>query len=191
MADARGYTGCKTIIRDDMTWEVIAETTILEYDKRTQTISVDDRFFGEESLGKFEHVSLLILQKSAIYECKGSLRKRNGSGHREIAIFHRHEKEDRTTQRYVVNAPAKIENLVITGNLFTLERPMDVLVENISTKGTLIRTKAGILRIGADFLLKMNIGGSITMIHSTVVRIHDEDEVTGEYGCRFNFLCQK
>lgn len=190
MVEARGYKGCKTIIRDNSTWDVIADTMIMEHDRKRQTISVDDRFFGEGCVERLKYLSLLILQKSSILECKGSLRRRNAYGYREIALFHQQEKESRSTKRYVVKTPAKIENLVITGNLFSLNKPLDVMVENISTKGMLIQTRVGVLRIGADFLLKMNIGGSITMIHSTVVRIHGENESLGEYGCRLNYLCQ-
>lgn len=181
------FKGCKVIIYGEKSGRVICETTVIEYDRKNVTIKVYASKIEDNSC---EHVLLLILHPKAIYEFKGTIRDGGARGYHSIALFQGKEKEDRTSKRYIVNIPAKVENLVIADRLLPLPVPKEVFVVDISTEGVLVRTMINTFNIGTIFQLKLMISGSMTEINTSVVRINKIDEKNAEYGCKFNYLYQ-
>lgn len=182
----KDYKGCKLYIYDEDNKITILETVVRSCDINTNIITVDS---SQSKLNEYERVTVLILHSQCIFEFSGTVRRRNASDLTEIALFKGKEKEGRTTKRYPVNAPATVENLVIANRLFSLPKPLDAIVINISTKGALLKTKNA-LNIGTTFQLRLNTGGKETLLNASVIRINPIDAESTEYGCKFNFMYQ-
>lgn len=185
MIDNSDYRGCRIFIHDDVSQKTIAETVITEYSKVSLVITVDSLY---SELKEYQLVTVIILNSNCIYEYKGVLRKQPASSLTEIALFKGKTKESRTSKRYSVNTPAKVETLVIANRLVSLPDPLEALVLNISTKGALIKTSSA-LNIGTTFQLIMSIGNKETILNTSVVRMNYIDAHNTEYGCKFNYIC--
>lgn len=180
-------TGCKAIIRDTKDGQVLAETVIRAYTKATHLAVVDAKYFPcAESM----QVSLTILTSTGVLECLGILRRAVGSAIREIALFKMLAKDSRRKERYALCTRATIEHLVAGDQLVPMSPPLEVTVENISAGGIMLSTQDPLLDVGAAFLLKLDIAGSPTYIHTSIVRLAQAGQ-TRSFGCIFHAVCNE
>lgn len=176
------YTNCKLIIRDETTEELIAETKVIEYNKKQLSIFVDGRDFVDKLNCK---LSLLLLSDNFLHAYGGIARKSYSPRRVEISMFQGKEKEDRYSKRYPANFPAEATNIFFTNDQEAGPERISVNVLNLSTSGVLIEANADELDIGATFNLKLNIAGSPTTINSVVVRSQICEGEKTKYGCKF------
>lgn len=182
MSGSRDYKNCKVIVYDERDGKPIAQTSVLEYEKTSQTAYLDTEAFQRHDCTK---VTALLFRSGMVYECKGTVRRQNVKGRKEIALYREQEKEDRATSRFVVNAPAMVESLLVSGRTVPLREPVKALAVNISTEGVLLRTASTFFNVGTAFRLRMQIAGDDVVITTAVTRIKKAEEKNVEYGCRF------
>lgn len=172
--------GCKVFVHAEENENIVCDSKITEYDRSKITVQLED------SLNEFrenDKVFLLIVKKDAILEFRGTVRKVNSRGSREIALFKGRAKEDRESARYNVNVPAEVEAILIEGRVTTLTPPVDVTITNISTTGISMRTGANIFNVKTRFLIKLNLGESETAFRTCVKRRKAVEDNIYEYGC--------
>lgn len=174
--------GCKVILHDEKSGKTIAETIILEFDRQRQVISVN---IAHRPIPETARLSLLILGKHTIVECKGNTRGVNTRGDMEIALFQATEKESREAVRHALKAPARIENIIVAGQSIPLDKPLEVTVLDISASGVQLQTDRSELYSGCCFQLMLKIAGSDTVVNTTVVRILERENGVKTCGCRF------
>ena len=168
--------GAKVTLREEKTGELLAETKVLDYERQKRVIVVDGRgFSGEDSV----RVAMLIISSRHMIECSGIARPMAGRDRWEIPLYHVQVKENRSSHRYAVTAPAKVLDLSLSGRLIPLDEPLIVTILNVSTGGVLIRTADSNLVVGSSFRIALTINGRETIVRSKVVR-----ELTGEKGER-------
>ena len=160
---------------------MITETEILDFDQVMVVITVNSRPFENRGYGK---VSLLIFSENEIFEFRGNVRRISVPGRISIALFKGRVKEDRSSTRYVVNAPATITSLIIDGKVSPFAKAEPATVINVSTVGVLLRTSPNILELPSFFQLKLMICGSETILNNAVVRTHKSTSEYTEFGCK-------
>lgn len=182
MAYPNSFKNCKVFIHSLTNKNVSHDSVILEHDKQRIVITI------KGSLSMFaenDKVSLLIIDKSAIYEFKGTVRKEESSETREIALFSGKEKESREAARYAVNLSAKVEGLIIGKGILPINPPAYVQILNISSTGMLIQTSANIFNLETNFRIRINMGSSESIFLAKVMRVHSINGTLTEYGCIF------
>lgn len=177
-------TGCKAIIHDAKTDRILSEATIRAYHKATHVAVIDAKHLpGEESL----QVSLSILTSTGMVECLG-IAHRPTSTSRDISLFKMLTKNSRSMERYDLCSRAAISQLIMDGQRISMPCPLEVTVENISSGGVMISTTEPILDVGSAFLLQLDIAGTLTYLHTSIVRLAQEGE-TRKFGCIFHAIC--
>lgn len=176
------YKGCKTVVRDVQSHQVIADTTILEYDKKTAVATLDSSDFNTLDCTR---ITMLVLYEGVLYEFHGNIRRPAPPGRVVIAMFKGRVKEDRTARRYAVNAPAMIESLIINGRQEPLPYPEPATIINISTGGMLLRVESMKIGAAASFRVRLMIDGTPTYLNNCAVRTHKKGPGYIEYGCAF------
>lgn len=182
MPYSQDFVACKAFFYEEETGKKLGQATIVKHDRINFLITVTETSVSFEGQSR---VLLLILTRGQPQEYMGTVRHRTSMGTREIALFKGRAKEDRSSCRYTVNTPARVEQLLISGRLLPLPKPVDAVVLNVSTTGVLLRARANALNVGTSFQLKMDIDGSVAVLNTTVVRIDPIDKISAEYGCKF------
>ncbi len=175
-------TGSSVVVYDDHNEMKLTQTKVVRFDKNTFTITIDGA--GLDWLGE-DRVSVLIMGSGSVYEFKGNMRRKTGTGLREISLFKGRPKENRSSTRYTVNAPARVEHLIIAGKSIPMRSPLDVTVINVSVEGALVKAKLDAFNIGTSFELKLKIGDANTLVRACVMRRFYIDDQYAGYGCRF------
>lgn len=178
----RDLTGRKAIIYDTNGEQTIAETTVLDFDREGQTITV--RAPALDS-GAYERVSILVLCEDGVHEYQGNVRGQSNPKEWEIALFRGRVKDSRANPRYVLKIPARVENLMFARRRVPLRAPLEVEVVNLSGAGVLLRAREGLLNIGTAFELRMQIAEAETVVSARVVRLTVLQADQIEYGCSF------
>ena len=180
------YTGdfknCRAVMRDSDTGKTIADTKILEYDKRDNIIGVSAGCF--ESRG-IKHVSVLIVVDGSLYEYLGYIRNSVGANLIGIALYEGKEREDRACKRYEIKARGMVENVLVLNKPVKLHKGIDVEVCNISANGVLIKSFQDSFYIGSEFQLLLEMDNNKIMFNCEVVRVEKEEAGFMNYGCKF------
>lgn len=182
MVETDKLKGCKVILHDEKSGKTLAETVVLDFDRQRQVITVNTSRY---SLADAARLSLLILSERTIVECMGTARRQDSRGQREIALFHVAEKESRGSTRYALQAPARIESVLLANRIIPLDEPLEVTVLDISASGIRIQTDRSELFRGCCFQLRLKIAESDTVVETTVVRVQEGKNGVKSFGCRF------
>lgn len=175
------YSGCKVLIYTEKNEKKIGETVVKRHDKERNIIELENEL---PLLKEHEKVSLIILEKYTVLECKGTVRKRGGQDHRDIALYQEQIKDKREETRYPTSLKGKAENLIIGGKRVPLSETLDILILDISKDGILIRTKINTFNVGTAFQIKMDINGKETVLNAQVKRIDLVDGSMAQFGCK-------
>lgn len=183
MAEFHDYSGCRIIIYDEEKRSTIAETEILDYNMSTHIIALRRSRFRRELS---EHVSVLIFSLDALFEYKGTVRKKSSlSDTVEIALYKGAVKEDRAAIRYTIDSIAVVDHYIIANKLVPLRIPQEVLVRNVSTAGCLIRGSSQSFNYNTSFQIRLGTPDQPIVLYATVLRVKLVDSNTAEFGCRF------
>ncbi len=176
------YDKCRIIIKDADTDEMVADTTILEYQKDFHSILVKLPIGYKSQSSKF---SLLIFTANRVILYLGSKRKDFNMGFTEIALHSGKIKEDRLAQRFPINVDGMITGLLIDEkHHVTLRKPLEMKAVNISANGILINTRSDCFFDDTVVEVKVTMYGSATTLYCKIIRITENDMDSSDYGCR-------
>ena len=176
----RNYTNCPVIIYD-INNEHIADSFITEHDKRSGTILIASLLNNLEQGAK---VNIIIVHAGGVASYNGSLRKARGEEH-EIALYNEKHRQARGSHRHKLNTPGTINNIITKDGKQQLNPPLQVIVVNISTTGTLVKAVPGYFKLGAIIEIHLTIHGKEAILLATVVRETKNADSTINYGCKF------
>lgn len=181
MADnSKNMVNCRILVRDSKTGDLIADTTIEEFDAKLNTLTIPEASLHGAANGK---LALLVLGKNGVLEYSGNLRKIM-SGAAEIALFGEREKEDRNFTRYEMKAEGRVEAILIDGERIDLRKPIPISVINISANGILFKGDIDAFRRGSRIRLRVGIKDNAFISEYEVVRSQNRNKESAEYGCR-------
>jgi len=173
------YTGCAILIYG-ADGEHLLDTVVTDYDKSVLRIEVEE---PPPSLKTGDGCKLLIMTSPSPCEYMGRVSKEGKRFY--IALYHGQEAEKRGAERYPVNFPAQIENLVCDGKAHPLQKPLEIELINISKSGIRFRAPNNSLNDGDRFQMRMKIGEGEKLLIADAVHHVDKDADSSEYGCKF------
>lgn len=181
MADnSKNLKNCRILVRDSITGELIADTTVEGYDPRQNMMTI---MAGALS-GPAEHrLSLLALAKDGVLEYSGNLRKIS-NGMAQIALYGERKKENRNFTRYDMKTEGRVEALLIGDTRIDLRKPVPVSVINISANGILFRGDIDAFRRGSKVRVRVGLRDNSFVGEYEIVRSQNRNKQTAEYGCR-------
>ena len=181
MADnSKNLKNCRILIRDSVTGELVADTTVEGYDPKRNMMSV---FAGALNGPAKNRLSLLALAKSGVLEYSGNLRKIS-NGMAEIALYGERKKEDRNFTRYDIQTEGRVEALLIGDTRIDLRKPVPVFILNISANGILFRGDVDAFRRGSKVRVRVGLKNNSFVSEYEIVRSQNRNKETAEYGCR-------
>ncbi len=181
------YSGCRVIVKDTNTQKIISDTKIIEYHKEFHSILVR---LPTGTNVRTERFSLLIFTQSELVAYSGTVRKDFNLGYTEIALYSGKQKEDRKAARYNVNITGSVDALLFDDGsekkqLIKLNKPLDVLVINMSSGGVLVSTLPDCFRINTLIRLVVTLDSDVTTLYCQIVRFVDININNAQYGCKF------
>lgn len=186
MADnGKNLKKCRILIRDSVTGELLADTTVEGYDPKRNMMTI---FAGALSKPAKNRLSLLALPKSGVLEYSGNLRK-IANGMAEIALYGERKKEKRNFTRYEMKTEGRVEAMLIGDTRIGLRKPVPVSILNISANGILFRGDIDAFRRGTKIRLRVGLKDNAFVGEYEIVRSQNRNKETAEYGCR-NILPQ-
>lgn len=181
MADnSKSLKNCRILIRDSISGDLIADTTIQGYDAKRNVLTIS----ADALKGPVENkLALLVLEKSGVLEYSGNFRKTiNGTA--EIALYGEKKKEDRNFTRYEMKTEGRVEALLIENERIDLRKPIPISVLNISANGILFRGDIDAFRKGSKVRLRVGLKDNAFVSEYEIVRSQNRNKETAEYGCR-------
>ena len=179
MALRHDYTGFTVLIYSP-DGKYLCESKVSEHDKKSQWIEL--RSGLPMSLKKDDVCPLLIMTSPSPCEYRGRV-VRDGWKY-VFALFKGKVKENRRMERYKINYPVNIEDLIIDGVKFPLFETLTVNIINISQSGVRFSAPFNSLLAGDKFSFRMKIGGDESLYIAVVVNSIDKDSDISEYGCK-------
>jgi len=173
------YTDCSILIYDE-TGNHLGSTTVTDYNKSALRIEVREI---PASLDVGDCCTLMIMSAPSPCEYQGRVVKEGAK--RTIALHHGHEKENRGAERFRINSPATIENLICNGKPYRLHTPLAVTIINISRSGVRLCAPFYSMSIGDWIQMSMTINEDKKLLIVEVMNYRDRDNQISEYGCRF------
>lgn len=181
MADnSKNLKNCRILIRDSISGELVADTTVEGYDPKRNLMTV---FAGALNGPVKNRLSLLALVKSGVLEYSGNLRKISG-GMAEIALYGERKKEDRNFTRYDMKTEGRVEALLIGDTRIELRKPVPIFILNISANGILFRGDIDAFRRGSKVRVRVGLKNNAFVGEYEIVRSQNRNKETAEYGCR-------
>ena len=172
------YTGCSILIYTEE-GEHLCSTSIKSYDRQMLRIEVQNHL---TSLNAGDNCKLLILSSPTPCEYRGRLIK---EGTKKFILMHDGQtREMRRVERYEINIPAQILDLVCDGLYYTLHTPIEVELMNISKAGVRFSAPYFSLMAGDIFRMSMKIGNNNKLLIAEVTNNLDKGTSKSEYGCR-------
>jgi hypothetical protein len=169
-----------TVIIYDTNNNHLITTVVTNHNKAERLIQVSRM---PKELKHNDDCKLLILSSPTPCEYLGRVKKVGGVV--SIAMFQGQEKESRGAARYAITATADIDALVINGEPYTLQTPVNVNLINISTSG--MRFRAPYYTLVVDDIVQMHlvISNNKKRITTKVINCVDNKQASSDYGCRF------
>jgi len=184
MAKIAGNFKDSIVVIYDNNNNYVAQTIITEHDKREMLIEIPDSL---DNIKSGTRLNVLIIHTGGVSEFGGVLR-RTSRGACEISLFGERQREGRSATRHILNVPGQINNLIINNKPETLQSPLNVIVENLSSTGVLINSRDVRLETGFILQIELNIHGKEAIIFGNVVRERRNADETFSYGCHLIFL---
>lgn len=183
MLNHEDFKGCKAIVRETDTLEVLLETVILEHNRERSIITVLDE---KKRLCRLDKVSVIILGRGSAYEFLGSTRRLLATSDRiELALYRCKITPIRAEERFLFNSEAFVESFEEKKSDMLRKLPFKVYVINISATGALIEPVHLRFEVGEIFIMRMQLGGTEVHITAEVLREEKDTHQSLRYGCRF------
>lgn len=163
---------------DDRT---IADTEIISFDSDVNSILIPADSIQDK---KFYQISAIIFAENGLYKFYGTIRGVVRSRGIEVFLSKRETEKERRAARYPVDLKGKIEGVYTDGKINIFHKEIPVNAVNMSSHGILLKVETGFFQVGEVYslLLKTDIG-TLRML-CEIVRIHNADTRSREYGCR-------
>lgn len=178
--NSKKLKNCRILVRDSITGELIADTTVEGYDPKRNMITI---FAGALNGPAKNRLSLLALARGGVLEYSGNLRK-IANGMAEIALFGERKKENRNFTRYDMKTEGRVEALLIRDTRIELRKPVPVSILNISANGILFRGDIDAFRRGSKVRVRVGLKDNSFVGEYEIVRSQNRNKETAEYGCR-------
>lgn len=172
---------CRIIIKDAENGQTIADTKILRYNSYVNSVNIPANSILKKDISK---IHAIIFAENGLYRSTGKLREEVTDDEVEILLGKSVELEERRAARYPIDFEGSITEVYIQGRKNALPGEIPVRVIDMSSGGVLLRAGSGVLQVGKVYSLVLRTEiGDLTMI-CEVVRIQDDDGLSGKYGCR-------
>jgi len=183
MANIPGqYAGSLVMIFDSNN-NFISQTIVAEHNKRDMYIVVKA---GLENIKTGSRLNLLIIHSQGASEFGGILKiARKGSN--EISLFGEHQRGARAAMRHTLNVPALIRVIIVDTKQEMLYEAQQVIIENISTTGIMVKSPLMLFPIGAILRVESNINGKDAILYGQIIREQLNSDNTYSYGCKLIF----
>jgi len=180
---ASSFTDAVVFIYDKNN-NLITKTIITRHNRNEMYIEVAK---GLENVKLKTRLQLLIIHSGGASELNGTLRSIR-QGLFEISIFGERQRDVRTSVRRTLNASAAISDMVTDSESEKPPAPIQIVIENLSATGILIKTRTMRMEIGTFLQIEFKLHGKDVILFSEVVReqVHDGDVY--KYGCKLHFL---
>jgi hypothetical protein len=184
MANLGGnFTGSLIVVYDQDN-NYITKTVIVGHDKKDMYIELAG---GLEKVRIGARLNLLIVHENGASEFGGIL-KILRQGRYEVSLYGEKKRDAREASRRVMNTVAVIRHYFFHSVRETLQEPVQVTIENISTTGVLLTSMHARFLISAVLELEFNLHGKSVIIHGKTLREQENDDGTCSYGCKLIFL---
>ena len=184
MASFSGHLTDSLVVIYDVNGVFLTKTIVTSHDKSAKLIEVAEGLDNVKIGARFH---LLIVHPDGASEFGGTLRG-SRKGVFEIAIFGEKQRGARGSTRHNLNTSAMIREITVNSKRETLETPVNVIIENISTTGVLINSKEMRFSAGSVLQIEFTIQGKNTLLIGKVVREQLKDDGSYCYGCQLLFL---
>ena len=175
----KDFSGCNVLIYRE-NGDLLTNEKIVEHNKNDRTIVVQD----SPALNNVKRCGLLILTEPSPYAYKGTIHKHDML-HKLIGLYQEKEAENRKSDRYKVDLPAKIDSLIINGRTYPKQTPLEVRVVNISKSGIRLRAKPNAVNKGNIFDIRVENGGKDYLrLTAEVINCSEVSPEYSEFGCR-------
>jgi len=179
---SKSFAGSLVFIYDkDNT--LITKTSIASHNRVENYIEVAR---GLENVKLKSPLQLMIIHSGGTSEVSGTL-KGFRQGLYEISIYNERKKDDRSKLRRTLNVDAIISEMFIDSVSKKPEEPIQIIIENLSTTGLLLRTATRRFDIGTFLQIEMKLFGKDVILFAEIVR-QEVKEDQQKYGCKLCFL---
>jgi len=162
MAD--NYEGFPVVVYDS-DGKYITKAAITEHDHRGKSILISDRLDSVKLGGQ---ISVLILFPNVPCEFYATAKAVIDHA-REISLLSQRPRVDRISTRHKIDTPAVVRGAIVDAEYQAFVAPLQVLIDNISTSGALIKTKEPFL-LESIVEIILNINGKDTFLYGEIVR---------------------
>ena len=180
MAPIPDYEGCAVFVYDQENNRV-AEAMILDHNRRDHIIRISHTL---ENVRSTERLNLLIVHPDEVNEYSGTLRSII-AGSRELALFRQRPRQGREAVRHEINETAVA--IIVDEELKPVSEDIQVTVVNMSTSGAMVKSQFARFKVGDALEIKMNFGGTESLLHAKIVRDRYLGDGIAEFGCKFVF----
>ena len=178
-ASIGNYLNCPVLLYDE-DGNDISRSKIVEYDMNSKRVILET---VPSCLKDGDTYRLLILTEPSPREYQGRF-KRDIWGE-YFALFRGQAREGRQAMRHKVNMLAFIENMIYDGKAYTLLKPLEIQLINISVGGMRFRAPLNALTSGDRFQTSVALKDEKKLLIAEVVNHRQANQTSAEYGCRF------
>lgn len=171
----------RILIKNTEDGTIIADTKIIRFDSRTNSVAISANSFGEK---KYYNILAYVFAEECLYEFFGTIKGAMVNNEIEVFLGKSKTKENRAKTRYPVAMEGKINGVVINGRLIRLRKFMHIQTINMSANGVLMKSDAGCFNVGDSFSLLLKTEKKTINVICKIVRIQNNSMLTEEYGCR-------
>ncbi len=176
------FTGCRILVKNANDESQSFGSEITEHNKAYQSIVVK---LIDDINWELSQLIIIVFSEGKIFQFSGNARKVATSANTfEIAVFKAAQKEDRTEQRFAVDICADIKAVLIDSTLIFLNKPLQVKILNVSTKGIMFEGMSGAFQKGDVFRISAVAMDTNTVFNVKIVRRRNTDLLTMQYGCK-------
>ena len=172
------YTGCTVLFYDTSGYQ-LGSSIITQYDKRSLRVIVRD---VPHTLDAGSECRLFILSSPVPCDYQGRILKEGAR--KVVAMYLGKEHENRGAERYKVNYPALVENLICDGRAYPLHAPLAIKLINISKSGIRFNAPGYSLTDGDRIQIRVKLNENDKLWIVEVVNHTDRDAKESDYGCR-------
>ncbi len=177
------YEGMRAVIKDNNTSEVIIDTMVSTHDRSTNTIYLPT--VAGNALREHPKVLVELFGGGMVISANGTRRRFNLLEGVGLALYNIEETNNRKQQRFDLTCAGTVESLICKNQEIKLNKPLGVIVKNISKSGLLFSTAPATFPVGTVITLHINESSINTLLNCQIVRVQGENPISAEYGCKF------
>ena len=163
---------------------LVTKTTVTGHNRDEKYIEVSE---GLDKIEPKTRLQLLIIHPHEASEYNGIfVDSRNGKY--RILVYDRRKRDVRVSVRRTVNVSAIISDMVLESEAETLEAPLPVVIEDMSTTGILIKSRAMRLEMGALLQIELKAEKKTGILYCEIVREQKKADGAYRYGCQLYFF---